>query len=246
MGANANDSVTNLDGRFHHITNAYVAGPALFPALGSANPSLTAISLARRSAEAIVRESLGAEPGFAPLGSGGTDGWQMAGSGGFMELGGNIIESVGGIGLLWFTRQQFQNFVLRVDWRASALDDNSGIFLRFPDPGNDWMIPVTQGYEVQIDNTGKNPDTNPPTFGDPLHNTGAIYTLAGSTASPTIGQWHNYEIEANGATITVRLDGQQVSQLQNANRLPKGFIGLQNHHSGSRVQFTRLRIKELP
>ena len=246
MGANANDSVTNLDGRFHHITNAYVAGPALFPALGSANPSLTAISLARRSAEAIVRESLGAEPGFAPLGSGGTDGWQMAGSGGFMELGSNIIESVGGIGLLWFTRQQFQNFVLRVDWRASALDDNSGIFLRFPDPGNDWMIPVTQGYEVQIDNTGKNPDTNPPTFGDPLHNTGAIYTLAGSTASPTIGQWHNYEIEANGATITVRLDGQQVSQLQNANRLPKGFIGLQNHHSGSRVQFTRLRIKELP
>ncbi len=246
MGTNANDSVANLDGRFHHITNAYVAGPALFPTLGSANPSLTAIALARRSAEVIVREALGAEPNFAPLGTGGLDGWKMAGSGGFMELGGNIIESVDGIGLLWFTRQQFQNFILRVDWRASALDDNSGIFIRFPDPGNDWMIPVTQGYEIQIDNTGKNPDTNPPTFGDPLHNTGAIYTLAGSTAAPTVGQWHTYEIEANGSTITVRLDGQQVSQLQNANRSPKGFIGLQNHHTGSRVQFTRPRIKELP
>lgn len=246
MGANANDSVTNLDGRFHHITNAYVAGPALFPTLGSANPSLTAITLARRSAKAIVSNALGAEPGFVPLGSGGIAGWKIAGSGGFMELGGNIIESVGGVGLLWFTQQQFQNFILRVDWRAFSLDDNSGIFIRFPDPGNDWTIPITQGYEIQIDNTGKNPDTNPPTFGDPLHNTGAIYTLAGSTAAPTVGQWHTYEIEANGSTITVRLDGQHVSQLQNANRSPKGFIGLQNHHDGSRVQFTRLRIKELP
>ncbi len=246
MGGNTSDSVTNFNGRFHHITNAYVAGPALFPTLGSANPSLTAIALARRSAEAIVSNALGVEPGFVPLGSGGVAGWKMVGSGGFMELGGNIIESVGGIGLLWFTQQQFQNFILRVDWRASALDDNSGIFIRFPDPGNDWMIPVTQGYEIQIDNTGKNPDTNPPTFGDPLHNTGAIYTLAGSTAAPAVGQWHTYEIEANGSTITVRLDGQQVSQLQNANRSPKGFIGLQNHHTGSRVQFTRLRIKKLP
>src|SRR5262249_4989650 len=39
MGANQNDSVTNTNGRFHHISNAYVAGPALFPTLGSANPS---------------------------------------------------------------------------------------------------------------------------------------------------------------------------------------------------------------
>lgn len=246
MGTNTNDSVTNLDGRFHHISNAYVASPALFPTLGSANPSLTAIALAHRSAEVIVRERLGAEPSFAPLGSGGINGWKMAGSGGFIELGGNIIESFGGIGLLWFTRQQFENFVFRVDWRAAAWDDNSGVFIRFPDPGNDLTIPVTQGYEIQIDNTGKNSDTNPPIYGDPLHNTGALYKLAGSTSAPTVGQWHTFEIEANGSTITVRLDGQQVSQLQNANRTPKGFIGLQNHHSGSRVQFTKLRIKELP
>jgi hypothetical protein len=246
MGSNASDSTTNLDGRFHHISNAYVASPALFPALGSANPSLTALALARKSAATIVSDSLGAEPGFTPLGSGGLAGWKMAGSGGFIELGGNIIESDGGIGLLWFAGKQFTNFVLRVDWRASAFDDNSGIFIRFPDPGNDWTIPVNQGYEIQIDNTGRNSDANPVTFGDPLYNTGAIYKLAPSTAAPAAGQWHTFEIEANGTTITVRLDGQQVSQLQNANRSPKGFIGLQNHHAGSRVQFTRLRIKELP
>ncbi len=244
LGTDPQISVTNLNGCFHHISNAYVAGPAVFPTLGSANPSLTAITLARRTADVIVNASLGVEPGFAPIGTGGVAGWNMAGSGGFTELGGNIIESFGGIGLLWFAEKQFTNFILRVDWRASTPTDNSGVFIRFPDPGNDWTIPVNQGYEIQIDNTGFNPDTN--TFNDPLHNTGAIYTLAPSTAAPVAGQWHTYEIEANGATITVRLDGQQVSQLINANRSPKGFIGLQNHDGGSLVQFTRLRIKELP
>ena len=250
MGTDPNTSVTNLDGRFHHIKNAYVAGPAVFPTLGSANPSLAALTLARRSALAIVRESLGAEPGFTPLGSGGLDGWQMAGSGGFIELGGNIIESFGGIGLLWFTRQQFGNFILRADFRLSAPTDNSGIFIRFPalgssDPANDWKPPVTQGYEIQIDNTGFNPDTN--TLNDPLHKTGAVYGLAPSNAvMPTVGQWHNYEIEAVGTTITVRLNGQQVSQLTNANRSPQGYIGVQNHHAGSAVQFRSLRVKNLP
>lgn len=244
MGTDPNTSVTNLDGRFHHIANAYVAGPALFPTIGSANPSLTALALARRTASAIVSQSLGAEQGSQPLGSGGLAGWKMIGAGNFIELGGNIIESVGGIGLLWFARKQFKNFILRADWKAFAPADNSGIFIRFPDPGTDLNIAVNEGYEVQIDNTGKNPDAG--TLDDPLHNTGAIYKLAPSSAAPALGQWHAFEIEAQGTTITVRLDGQQVSQLQNASRSPKGYIGLQNHHPGSRVQFTRLRIKEQP
>jgi hypothetical protein len=62
---------------------------------------------------------------------------------------------------------------------------------------------------------------------------------------PPVGQWHTFEIEAIGSKITVRLNGQQVSQLSNGNRLAKGHIGLQNHHPGSNVQFRRLRIKKL-
>jgi len=41
------------------------------------------------------------------------------------------------------------------------------------------------------------------------------------------------------------LNGQQVSQLTNGNRPLQGFIGLQNHHFGSRVQFRNIRIKTL-
>lgn len=50
-------SVTDKDGRFHHISNAFVAGPALFPRIGSANPSLTALALARNTAQ-VVADSL--------------------------------------------------------------------------------------------------------------------------------------------------------------------------------------------
>ena len=252
MGTDFTTSITGLDGRFHHIANAYVAGPALFPALGSANPSLTALSLARVTAAAIARKSLPVEAGFRTIGNGGLDGWQMAGSGGFMELGNNIIETIDGIGLLWYTREQFANFILRVDWRATYPDDNSGIFIRFPalgntDPANDWKLAVDQGYEIQIDDTGKNPDVNPPTLGDPLHVTGSVYTLAPATkvASRPLGQWNAYEIQAKGNDVTVTLNGQLVSTLKNGNRPQQGYIGLQNHHFGSRVQFRNIRIQPI-
>jgi hypothetical protein len=184
------------------------------------------------------------EEDFQQLMTGGLVGWKMVGAGNFIELAGNIIESTGGTGLLWYAHKQFQDFILRAEWQAFDVTDNSGIFIRFPDPGTDLNIPITQGYEVQIDNMGHNPDKD--TLDDPLHKTGAIYKLAPSHAAPAIGQWHTFEIEAKGSTITVRLDGQQVSELKNASRSPKGFIGLQNHHTNSRVQFTQLRIKELP
>ena len=141
---------------------------------------------------------------------------------------------------------------LRVDWRASFPDNNSGMFIRFPalgntDPANDWKPASGQGYEIPIDDTGKNPDVNPNVFNDPLHRTGAVYKLtpANILASLPIGQWNAYEIEANGNDIKVTLNGQLVSHLQNGNRLLKGFIGLQNHHFGSKVQFKNIRIKPL-
>jgi hypothetical protein len=239
-----------LNGRFHNITNAYMAGPAVFPTLGSANPSLTALALARRTALATTSMSLSVEPGFTTLGNGGLRDWKMAGMGGFIELGGNIIESVDGIGLLWYTKEEFADFMLKIDWRASSPTDNSGIFLRFPvlgsgDPANDWKLAVNQGYEVQIDDTGFNPDTNQ--FGDPLHQTGAIYTFAPSSriASRPVGQWNTYEIKAKGKDFTVTLNGELVSSLKNGNRPLKGHIGLQYHHFGSRVQFRNIRIKRL-
>jgi choline dehydrogenase-like flavoprotein len=251
LGTDPSTSVSDLNGRLHHRSNVYVAGPALFPAIGSANPSLTALTLARRTGNAIVNRAFHLQPGFRRVGNGSLRGWQMAGSGGFIELGGNIIESVGGIGLLWFTQEEFDNFLLHVEWRASDITDNSGVLIRFPalgssDPANDWRLAVDQGYEIQIDDRGINPDAG--TSNDPLHQTGAIYGIAAAShlASKPVGQWNTFEIEARGQEIRVTLNGDLVSQLTGSGSRPtKGHIGLQNHHPGSRVQFRNIQIEQL-
>ncbi len=249
-GTLAMGSVTDANGRFRNIDNAYAAGPAVFPHLGSANPSLTAISLARRTASAIVGAAIPVpEAGVTSLLSAGLDGWQMAGSGRFIAVGANAVESQDGIGLLWYTKEQFSDFVLTVDWRSMNTFDNSGVFIRFPalgsgDPANDWKPAVDQGYEIQIDDRGFDPATG--ATGSPLHRTGAVYKVAPANVqnSKPLGEWNRFEITAHGGNIEVKLNGVEMSRLTgDASRPLRGHIGLQNHHPGSRVQFRNLFVR---
>lgn len=53
MGA-PGTSVTNTHGRFHHISNAYATDLSIFPTVGSANPVLIGLTLARRVAAAVA------------------------------------------------------------------------------------------------------------------------------------------------------------------------------------------------
>lgn len=54
MGDNPATSVTNSLGRFHHVANAYACDQSLFPTVGSVNPVLTGLTLARQLAEHIA------------------------------------------------------------------------------------------------------------------------------------------------------------------------------------------------
>ena len=54
MGTDAGTSVTDPFGRFHHIANAYACDQSLFPTVGSVNPVLTGLTLAKRIAETIL------------------------------------------------------------------------------------------------------------------------------------------------------------------------------------------------
>lgn len=56
MGKDPSTSVTDPDGRVHGVGNLWVAGSSLFPTGGWANPTLTIVALALRSAERIARE----------------------------------------------------------------------------------------------------------------------------------------------------------------------------------------------
>ena len=62
MGTNPSTSVTDTNGRFHHVANAFCADQSLFVTVGSVNPTLTGMVLSRKVAEAAVALATGAPP----------------------------------------------------------------------------------------------------------------------------------------------------------------------------------------
>jgi GMC oxidoreductase len=62
MGTDRARSVTNTNGRFHHVTNAYCTDQSLFVNVGSVNPTLTGLVLSRKVAEAVVARATGSPP----------------------------------------------------------------------------------------------------------------------------------------------------------------------------------------
>jgi hypothetical protein len=238
-------SVTDTTGRFHQLTNAYAAGPALFPTLGSANPSLTALTLAGRTAQAIVTErTLTPPPGLIPL-SLDPAAWQTVAAPGtnpaIRHLG-PLLEASGGYGLYWYTPQPFGDAELWIEWRELNAGDNSGVYIRTAGP----QVPDAlhqadvQGYEIQIDDLGAGTPA-----GQGIHQTGAIYGLQAPTAFPArpAGQWNSYLIQTTGPRIRVTLNGTLINDFTGTRNLT-GSLALQAH-TGT-VQFRNLHARTPP
>jgi hypothetical protein len=183
----------------------------------------------------------------------------------------NVIVAVPGddIGLLFYPDQQFDDFVLQLQFRVETRDANSGAFIRFHDPrqppagltdpriANPAWVAVLTGFEAQIDELAA-------TDGADKHRTGAVYDIEigalageqnyhrGSALEP--GEWNDYEVTVTGNTYAVSLNGYQTTAFTNtdlARGLPtssdplSGFVGLQNHPVPGRVSFRAVRIKPL-
>jgi choline dehydrogenase-like flavoprotein len=222
LGDDPNTSVTDANCRFHNVTNAYVAGPALFPTIGSPNPMLTGIALVRRLGDHLMPEppAPAPEPGFTYLFDGSDAqfaNWQIAGGGSFLKFRRTMIarQDNRGIGLFFYKPQPFENFILRLDFLLphprGSNNDNSGVFVRFRDPrlpdpapnqsdpaDNAAFVAVHTGFEVQIDEEARG-DTR---FNEPddsfFARTGAIYKITSPGTGP--GQ-QNYQ---NTSTLAAR------------------------------------------
>ncbi|NEQ26847.1 MAG: DUF1080 domain-containing protein, partial [Microcoleus sp. SIO2G3] len=279
IGTDYTQSVTDVNGRFHHVSNAYCVDQSIFPTVGSANPVPTGLALSRKVARSIIERytevpNVSNEEGFETLYSGNfkADGWEVVASGSqnFFDvqnqiLGAGVDNKNVGLGVLWFTRKKFKNFILKLDWKAFDIEANAGIFLRTPEPK---ALDVDNNFyhssiEIQIDERGY--DHPNQIYGSPLHKTGAVYEVfpaqrwAAKAISPrnsgNPGYWNSYEIRAQGNEIEVKLNGHLVSAgtfpelLEFADpsdgkkKRSEGFIGLQCHTEV--VQFRNIRIKEL-
>ncbi|MBS3030329.1 MAG: DUF1080 domain-containing protein [Dolichospermum sp. DET50] len=244
MGTDYTKSVTDTNGRFHHVSNAYCVDQSIFPTAGSANPVPTGLTLSRKIARSIIErytsEDISDEPGFQTLYSGNfkADGWEIAASGSqnFFDvlgqnppvLGTGVDNQNVGLGVIWFKSKKFKNFILKLQWKAFDIEANSGIFLRMPEPTalNDSFY--NSSIEIQIDERGYDYPHN--IYGSPLHKTGAVYEVfpaqrwAAKVLSPrnsgNSGYWNSYEITVQNNNIEVKLNGQLVSQGTLSDLLP--------------------------
>ena len=275
MGAAAGTSVTLPDGRLRDTTNAYVLGPSVFPTIGSPNPMLTGVALARRLGDKLAApEPFEAEPGFEVLFNGfDTSFWRMTTirnqpgrdkSGAMRVIDGSLETAAGtDMSIFWCTKPTPANFVLRLQWMRLTEDSNSGVYVRFPDPetkgyDNTAYVADDFGFEVQVDELGA-PD------GAGIHRTGAIYRKDNRTDQETlnqraalpVGEWNDYEIRVEGQVYTVLLNGSLVCRFDNAGlytgrglastQTSPAFVGLQVYANPRYfVRYRHIRIKALP
>lgn len=175
-------------------------------------------------------------------------GWVMVGPGRFVIEDG-LMKTEGGMGLLYYQGEKFGNATLRVVYKTTSDRDNSGVFIRLPEPPKDPWYAVHNGYEVQIDAAG-----------DDWHTTGALYSLSKVTARPQkpVGEWNTMDIVLQGQKTIVFLNGQQVNEFEGSQPVPLrkawyepvrgprpdfGYIGLQNHDARSTVYFREVSVK---
>ncbi|SIO84791.1 ThuA domain-containing protein [Nocardiopsis sp. JB363] len=184
------------------------------------------------------------EEGYTPLWDGASlDGWNMAGPGGFDVVGtddGCVLESSGGMGLLWH-ETELDSYRLKVDYLTHEETDNSGVFVGFPEPGDDPWVAVDEGYEIQIDPYGA-------PSGDPINRTGAVYEFQAATSHPeVVGEWNTMEIEVDDPHIRIRINGELVNEFENTDSdrdLSAGHVGLQNHGDADTVWFRDVQVTD--
>ena len=170
----------------------------------------------------------------------GTDvsGWKQSGPGGF-TVENCELTSFGGLGLFWFSERTFEDYTVKLQFKLSDDGDNSGVFTRFPDPGNDPFVAVDNGHEIQIKEGQPN---------DEPQKTGSVYNFDREDArnAKPIGEWNDYEITVEGQTYTMTLNGQVVNEYtSDGTRGTDGYIGLQNHGDADKVSFRNIQVREL-
>ncbi len=204
-------------------------------------PALGALTLALAAGCIYDGDPERARPGapFDLLSPAALPAWRQCGPGHFSVTNG-VATGHGGMGLWWFSGRTYTNFVLRGEFLQAQPLADSGVFVRFPNPGNDPWIAVKQGHELEIGD---------PEPADPTWRTGSIYPFAASVTANTrpFGEWNQFELTCIAHRYTVRINGEVVTRWTDPQRRSdRGYIGLQNYDDGKIVRHRNLHIQDLP
>jgi hypothetical protein len=179
-----------------------------------------------------------------------TSGWKQVGMGNFKLENGALVTD-GGPGLLWYTREKFGNCQLRIIFKPTRTNDNSGVYIRLPDGPTKPSDGIEHGYEVEIND-----------IGDTWHRTGCLHNKkrALSLVSANVGDWNTMivtlfgprtRVQVNGVTVVDYLEvdpppNQNIlDEPEKARRPDAGYIGLENYGEGARVFFKDVSVRAL-
>ena len=179
-----------------------------------------------------------AEPGWGQLFNGkDLTGWVTEKEGnGKWKVTDGAISCYGPTDYLYTKRDDFGDFHLRAEAKINEWG-NSGIYFRVGKPiiiDDDAARP----YEAQITNVRGQ-----------AWKTGSLYGLsaAGNEAAVGPDTWFTYEIIATRDRIRLLVNGKETASRESQpDRRAKGYIALQHLDAGTRVQFRKIEIKELP
>jgi hypothetical protein len=215
----------------------------------ASNPTGSHDSLASAAAKAR------GETGFVPLFDGTTlGGWTLVdGHGeGYGVKDGMIFCAKGGGGKL-LTEREYNDFVLRFEFRMPKEGSNNGIGIRAPLEGDAAYV----GMEIQILDEAAALSGKWGKLRDAQYH-GSIYDVvpAKRGAMKPAGEWNREEITARGRQITVKLNDQVIvdANLDDVKdpevlakhpglQRPRGHIGFLGHNDY--IEFRNIRIKEL-
>ncbi len=149
---------------------------------------------------------------------------------------------------LWYTREKIGNAALRIVYKISARNANSGMFIRIPVEPKSEDDAINKGIEVQIDESG-----------DPYHCTGVLYSMTEAKARPykPIGEWNTLEITMKGPRTIVKMNGVLVTDYDGSAPVPPkksvyepdrgprpdtGYIAVQHHGGNATLWFKEIAL----
>jgi glucose/arabinose dehydrogenase/PKD repeat protein/type 1 glutamine amidotransferase len=167
--------------------------------------------------------------------------WAQAPDGNFSIQPDGSIRSAGGLGMLWYAKQPYKDFSLKLQFKDVAPEGfraNSGVFVRFPDPrtplaqrppgscgtvgsartSQAWVA-IFCGHEIQIY------DGVP---GEP-QKTGSVYNFDARTLDQAgvteKNVWNDYEIKVVGQHYTMIRNGVVINEFDNVPGLQSSRAG---------------------
>ena len=150
---------------------------------------------------------------------------------------------------MWYAGEKIGNSTIRVVYRMTSSEGNSGIFIRIPsEPANETFA-IHHGIEVQIDDRA-----------DDWHCTGVLYSMTKALARPAnpAGEWNTMDITLDGLRTVVRLNGLLVTDYDGISPVPDrvgdwepergprpeyGYVGLQHHDDKAIISFREVSVR---